>query len=215
MILTQVYLYPDLGEFRTDAAFAFRNQTRFVCHYVQRYLTSLKIPTNGFNRICVIGKGQASESSRINSSKVLAVEVPLDIEEYKKVPSGDLPEYFISFLKAGFEKAIRDQHLPKHFFGDVFEIFRAAGYMNRWTHVAKKFPSIGVKCNLNCELDLSWFRLSLVIEHDEGGAFSEEILRTLPDEIVYTHMFKNVQVDGRTLTVYDKFGMPLWKMSVI
>jgi hypothetical protein len=163
----------------------------------------------------VIGKSQASESSRINSSKVLVIEVPLDIEEYKKVSRGDLAEYFISLLKAGFDKAIRNQHLPEHFFGDVFEIFRTAKYMNKWTHVAKKFPSIGVKCNLNCELDLSWFRLSLVIEPDEGSTFSEEILRTLPDEIVYAHMFKNVQVDGRTLTVYDKFGMPVWGMSVI
>jgi len=165
MILTQVYLYPDLVEFPTEAAFAFRNQARFLCHYVQRYLASLKIQ-NGFNRICVIGKNQASESSHINSSKVLTVEVQLDIEEYKKVLVGDLPEYFIRLLKAGFEKAIRNQNLPIHFFGDVFEIFRAAGYMNRWTHVAKKFPSIGVKCKLNCELDLSWFRLTLLIERD-------------------------------------------------
>ncbi|WP_432379019.1 hypothetical protein [Duganella sp. P38] len=175
----------------------------------------MKIKTVGFNRICVIGKSQASESGRINSSKVLVVEVPLDIEEYNKLSRDDVPEYFIGLLKVGFEKAIRNQSLPIHFFGDVFEIFRAEGYMNRWTHATKKFPSIGGKCNLNCELDLSWFRLTLVIERDGEGIFSEEILRTLPDEIVYAHRFKNLQVNGRTLTVYDKFGIPLWEMSVI
>jgi hypothetical protein len=68
---------------------------------------------------------------------------------------------------------------------------------------------------LNCELDLYWFRLTLSIKRDGLGIFSEEILRTLPDEIVYAHRFKNVQVDGRTLTVYDKFGMPLLEMSFI
>jgi hypothetical protein len=139
MILTQVYLYPDLVEFRTDAAFAFRNQTRLLCHYVQRYLAPLKIQTNGFNRIFVIGKNQASGASCLNSSNVLVVEVQLDIEEYKKVLVGDLPEYFISLLKAGFEKAIRNQNLPRNFFGNVFEIFGAAGYKNRWTHATKRF----------------------------------------------------------------------------
>ena len=120
MILTSVYLYRDVVECRTDAALTFRNQTRFLCNYVQRYVKLLKVQTNRFNRICVVCKGDATESSYINSSKTLVVEVPFDIAEYEKYREDELPEYFISLLEVGVKKCSRDRHVPADIFRKLF-----------------------------------------------------------------------------------------------
>ena len=112
MKLTGIFLYPDLGEFKGQAALSFRNQTRFVCHYVQQFLAARKVATDGFNRLCIVGRGVPSESSVRNTSNALVVEIPFDITEYEKMAEDDLPEYFIGLLAAGFTKGSKDAQLP-------------------------------------------------------------------------------------------------------
>jgi hypothetical protein len=67
---------------------------------------------------------------------------------------------------------------------------------------------------LLCELDLSWFHLVLEVERKGEVIFSQEILRTLPDEVVYAHRFKEVRLDGQTLRVEEKFGKPLFELNI-
>lgn len=213
MRLTSIFLVPDFGE-TTDSALAFRNQTRFLCHYVQRYVAARKVQADGFNRICVVCKRGASESSFKNSSRVLVAEVPFDLAEYENTPEDDLPEYFIGLLQAGLAKCARDEPLPAELFGEAIDAFRALGYRNTWVHSAKTFRQAGLRCRLLCELDLSCFRLVLEVERDGQPLFSREILRTLPDELVFAHRFKEIKLVDDTLCVEDKFGKPLFALNL-
>ena len=214
MKLTGIFLYPDLGEFKSDAALSFRNQTRFVCHYVQQFLAARKIETDGFNRLCIVGRRVASGASVRNSSNVLVVEVPFDIAEYEKTPEDDLPEYVIAVLTAGFIKGGKDVHLPLELFQQAIASFRQAGYRNNWVNARKMFRSTGVSCQLLCELDRSAFQLILEVQRGGEQIFSQEILRTLPDEVAYAHRFKDVVLEGHTLIVRDKFGKSLFALSL-
>ncbi|MYN30284.1 hypothetical protein [Duganella levis] len=175
----------------------------------------LKVQTNGFNRICVVCKDDATESSYINSSKTLVVEVPFDIAEYEKYREDELPEYFISLLEAGVKKCSRDRHVPADIFQEAIQSFRKDRYQNKWTHKVKMFHSAGIKCKLDCELDLFCFSLTLEVERGDMCIFSQEILKTIPDEVVYAHRFKGIKLDGQILTVYDKFDKTVWEMSVV
>jgi hypothetical protein len=214
MRLTSIFLYPDRGDFRTNAALLFRNQTRFICHFVQQYAAARKVEVHGFKRICIVCKSVASELNFRNSSNVLVVEVPFEIAEYEKTAEEDLPEYFIRLLEAGLIKACRDEPLPIGLFKDAIESFRALDYKNKWVHSTKLFRSVGLKCRLLCELDLSWFHLVLEVERKDKVIFSQEILRTLPDEVMYAHRFKHIRLDGQILRVEEKFGKPLFELDI-
>lgn len=214
MRLVGIFLYPDLGDFKTNAALLFRYQTRFLCHFVQQYVAARKVQAHGFKRVCVVCKTVASELNFKNSSNVLVVEVPFEIEEYEKTTEEYLPEYFIGLLEAGLIKACRDEPLPVGLFKDAIESFRALDYKNRWVHSTKLFRSVGLKCRLLCELDLSWFHLVLEVERKGEVIFSQEILRTLPDEVMYAHRFKEVRLDGQTVRVEEKFGKPLFEFNI-
>jgi hypothetical protein len=169
---------------------------------------------DGFSRICVICKSVASEGTFKNTAKSLSVEVPFDMAEYEKTTRDDLPEYFIGLLEAGLRKCSRDQHLPFGIVEEAIASFRAGGYQNQWTHSTRLFRSAGIKCRLQCELDLSWFYLVLEVERDGQCIFSQEILRTLPAAVVYAHRFKDVELDDQVLVVKDKFGKPLFELDV-
>jgi hypothetical protein len=214
MRLVGIFLYPDLVDFKTDAALLFRDQTRFICHFVQRYVAARKVQAHGFKRICVVCKTVASELTFKNSSNVLVVEVPFDMAKYETTAEEDLPEYFIGLLEAGLIKACRDEPLPAGLFKDAIESFRALDYKNKWVHSTKLFRSAGLKCRLQCELDLSWFHLVLEVERKGEVIFSQEILRTPPDEVVYAHKFKEVRLDGQILRVEEKFGKPLFELNI-
>jgi hypothetical protein len=214
MRLTGIFLYPGLDYFKTGSGLLFRNQTRFICHFVQQYVAARKVQANGFTRICVVCTTIAAESTFKNSSNVLVVEVPFAMAEYEAAAEDDLPEYFIGLLEAGLIKACRDEVLPAALFTDAIESFRALDYKNRWVHSTKLFRSSGITCRLLCELDLSWFHLVLEVERKGDVIFSHEILRTLPDEVVYAHRFKEVRLRGQTLRVEDKFGKPLFELNV-
>jgi len=214
MRLTGIFLYPDLVEFRSEAAIAFRFQTRFICHYVQRYLAAGKVQADGFKKICVVCRRRAAVSSFKNSSHALTVEVPFDMAEYESTARDALPEYFIALLETGLAKAGRDQDLPAGLFMEAIESFRALGYRNQWVHSAKTFRSHGLECRLLCELALSSFHLRLEVERGDELVFSQEILRTLPDEVVYAHRFKDLSLEGETLLVKDKFGRSLFALNL-
>ncbi|GAB3375216.1 hypothetical protein [Massilia agri] len=214
MRFTGLFLYPDLGTFKSDSARAFRNQTRFICHYVQHFLADRKVQTQGFNRICVVCTSTASGSSYKNSSNTLEVEVPFDIAEYERTAEEDLPEYFIGLLHTGFMQCGRDEDLPVELFHEAIESFRKLGYRNQWVHSARTFRSAGLACRLLCELDLSSFHLILEVKHGERQVFAQEILRTLPDEVVYSHRFHDVVLEGQALIVRDKFGKSLFELHI-
>jgi hypothetical protein len=181
---------------------------------VQRYVAARKVQAHGFKRISVVCKTVASDLTFKNSSNVLAVEVPFEMAKYETTAEEDLPEYFIGLLEAGLIKACRDDPLPVGLFKDAIESFRALDYKNKWVHSTKLFCSAGLKCRLLCELDLSWFHLVLEVERKGEVIFSQEILRTLPDEVVYAHRFKEVRLDGQTLRVEEKFGKPLFELNI-
>ena len=214
MRLTGIFLYPDLVEFRGDAALAFGFQTRFICHYVQRFVAARKVEAEGFKKICVVCKSAASESTFKTSSNSLIAEVPFDIAAYEKTAMHALPEYFIGLLQAGLAKASANQHLPAEVFQEAVGSFRALGYKNEWVHSARTFRSHKLKCRLLCELDLSAFHLTLEVEREGELTLTQEILRTLPDEAIYAHRFKDIELDGQDLLVRDRFGRTLFALNL-
>lgn len=215
MKLKDIYLYPDLVEFQSSSVLLLRDQTRFICNFVQHFLVGEGVETNGFNKICIVCKSIPSRECYINSSKALIVELQFDADEYCKIEEVNLPEYFIGLLRDGFTRCTKEYSLPIEKFNLAIESFRNNVYRNEWVHSEKNFKSAGLKCRLLCALTMTFFKLTLEVERAGMVIFSQDILRTIPDEIVYAHKFKDVNFSNDQLVVVDKFGNVIFKCPPI
>jgi hypothetical protein len=204
--LKNIYLYPDLVEFQSDAVRPFRDQTRYICNFLQRHLKSSDLEVNGFNKICIVCKSAPRDACYVNSSNALIVEIPFCVDEYCSTAEENLPEYFIGLLNIGFEKGSKEFHLPIDDLNTAIQLFRNAAYENEWVYFEKYFKFIGLKCRLLCALRMSYFSLTFEATRGRELVFSQEILRTIPDEIVFMHRFKEVKFANGQLIVIDKFG---------
>lgn len=214
MILKELYLYPDLVEFEDAIVHLFRDQSRSICNYLERQLKPVKFDADGFKRICFIGKDEPNSECYVNSSKVLIVEVYFDEKKYKSLKKDQLNTFFSQMLVSGIEKCQKQFEVPVDELLRGIENFLENGCLNRWTFKTKSFKDIGVKCALECELTIEAFYLSLVFYKGKETLQTREILKTEPDEIVFTPMFKNLRLDENTLIVMDKFGDAVFSMTL-
>jgi hypothetical protein len=206
MILKELYLYPDLVDFKDDIVHPFRDQSRSICNYLERVLKPIKYDTKGFKRICFIGKNKPNLECFVNSSKVLIVEIYFDEKKYKSLEREQLNSLFSQMLISGVEKCQGQYEIPRDELLRGLADFCESGYVNRWTFKTKLIKDIGVKCALECELTTDTFYLNLVFYKGSEMLSTREILKTEPDEMVFTPMFKDISLEGDSLVIMDKFG---------
>ncbi|WDE08763.1 hypothetical protein SG34_033225 [Thalassomonas viridans] len=214
MILKELYLYPDLVEYSDNVVDPFRDQSRSICNFLERELKPVKFKTNGFKRICFIGKSVANSKCWVNSSNVLTVEIEFDEKQYLTLAEEELNPYFMTLLKTGLIKCHEQFAIPLEHLISSLERFSAGGYVNKWCFKTKQIKELGIKCALNCQLTTNNFLLTLVVSKGKEIIYDKEILKTDPDEIVFTPMVKDIHLDGDKLIVSDKFGDPTYHLPV-
>lgn len=206
MILKEIYLYPDLIEFDKSVVGIFRDQSRSICNYIERHLKAIKFKSEGFKRICFVGKKKPSDLAYINSSKVLIVEVFFDEGTYNNLTDDELDLYFFNALSGGVDKVKEQFSIPSEAIYSRLNDFQKENYVNQWLFKKKNFKALGIQCSLNCELTKINFTLTLQIFTSDALVFEVEVLKTAPDEIVFTPLFKDVVCAEGRLLILDKFG---------
>lgn len=202
MILKSIFLYPDLVEFSTREKdlLAVRDQTRHICNYLDRRLPTLKFQADGFNRICIIGQTHPHET-HINSSSVLAVYIPFDMDACRSVPQSELSDYYAGLLKIGLEKCYTTHKIPRDELLFWLEEMKRDNYRNEWTFKGKTFREHDIRCRLDCSLTIENFTLRLKISRKDIEVFDEVILTTPPDEIAFHHKFKDLFIENGNIVV--------------
>ncbi len=210
MILRDIYIYPDLAEFPTEITSELRFQTRCLCNFLERnVLKGLKFPAKGFKRICVIGSMAPKEGCFVNSCHVLSVEVLIDIDQFRRATEGQLQELFIGLLLGGLCKCSAAHPLPVEALQAGIRVFRREGYRNEWVHKRRSFKSHGLEAVLDCQLTIKRFGLRLTVRKGTRVLYQEWILETPPDEVIFGHRFKDVDVAEETMVVTSKGRKPL------
>lgn len=214
MILKELYLYPDLVEYEKDIVYPFKYQSRSICNYLERHLKKIKFNTDGFKRVCFVGKSKPSPEGFVNSSNVLVVEIPFDEEQYKMLERNQLNTFFTKLLSGGIERCKKHYDIPGDELLEWLQNFNEIGCVNKWVFKTKAIKELGVKCILNCNLTIDAFYLNLDVVKGQEIIFSDEILSTVPNEIVFVPMFKDVSLVGDCIVVSDKYGDPIYSISV-
>lgn len=215
MILKELYLYPDLVEYPGGITDVFRDQTRCLCNYLERTaLKSTRFKSEDFKRICVIGSKTPNDTVTINSSNVACITTSFDPEEYASKSDVELQEYFISMLCNGLDSLSQKESIPIQEIEAEIESFRKAGYKNEWIHKTKKLKGNKLVVSLKCELTVNNFILRMCVTKQKTTVFEEEILKTEPDEIVFTSKFKDIMCNEDVCQVTDKFGEIIYERNI-
>lgn len=214
MILNNIFLYPDLIEFnnRSEDLLVVKDQTRHIGNYLARNLLKLKFHADGFSRICVIGMSNP-KGIYLNSSSVLSVGVPFDMNECRKIEKKDLGDYYSKLLKIGLNECAQVYKLPLEEIFFWLEEMKRNNYKNEWTFKERTFKKYGLKCKLECVIDLDKFTLRLIVSNNAHEIFNQIILITPPDEIAFHHKFKEIEIIEDNIVVVGKFET-LFKLPI-
>jgi hypothetical protein len=214
MILKQIYLMPDWTEFQSHENSDFQFETRHICNYIERRLAPEKVVMDGFNRIVVVGQS-APGPMFVNSSHVLSVPVPINMDQWRPLVETERPNYYANLLKAGFDRCATQYNIPVDNMTRWLAELEREGYRNEWVYKIKKFPQFGIRCALECSLTIHAFILTLRVSDRHGEIFCDTILTTKPDEIIFHNQFKDIVVDRGAIVVTKRttdgvlFRMPI------
>lgn len=213
MLLRHIYMYLNPEEFSLELGSEFDFRARYLCNFIERRLRQLRFHTADFSTICVQGQHVPDESCPIRHVNAAVASFAFDEQQYKALGPSDHHEYFIHILQGGFEKCARYHSIPRELLNAIDD-FRRIGYKNEWTHQSKLLRPAGIRASLLCSLDTNRFVLTLRLESKGHVLFEKPILETKPDEIIFAHQFKEVALDGQTVTVRDKFGKPTFSINL-
>lgn len=96
---------------------------------------------------------------------------------------------------------------------DSIDRFRNGGYKNVWLFKRKRIDRVG-QVELICELDREMFTLTLVAKNKNTEIYRRDILKTKPSSVIYHHKFKDVLVDENDFVIIDRFGKPIYQVSI-
>jgi hypothetical protein len=199
MILKQIYLAPDPVEFQEDSS-DFQFETRHICNYIERQLAPEKVVVDGFNRLYVVGQSAPGEMV-VNSNHVLSIPVSIDMNEWRLLPEERRPHYYSDLLKTGFARAASQYPIPVEKLSQWLADLKESGYRNEWMFLKKTFKKYDLRCRLDCRLTIKAFTLRLQIWKDDVQVFSDTILTTKPDELIFHHQFKDIVIENNEIVV--------------
>jgi len=194
-------------------------QTGSFLNYFDRVLKKSKFQSEEFQFVTIRGRKKPSNKYLIKKHfKSLEVEIPFDEKKYKelypfknKYPIKGLlspilkEEEFNIFLfemiMEGLLKSKKQEApIPYDFLIETLSNFKLGGFNNEWIHKKKICKDYGVIAYLKCRLTSNYFSLELIIEKSKKEIYKKEVLRTLPNVIMYKDEFKDIQVvEGKLL----------------
>ena len=218
MILKKLFLYPDLVEFvaRKPDVQLIRDQTRYVCNYIERRLSEIRFNADGFAKICIVG-GHGGEVS-VNSSSALVSYVPFDIDECLSINKQERGIYYSELLRKGLRRCSTAYDIPEKEIILWLDEFHKLNYRNEWIYQVKSSKKHAIVAALHCNLTIDNFVLNLMIQKNGVDVTSKNILKTSPDEVEYHYKFKDIRIEGDEIIVttrlHDKDKGILYRMPI-
>lgn len=192
----------------------FSFQTRFIGNYLRRQLRQINFESKDYKRILVNACQEELPPNKIFNTWLYAY-IPFNKSQYENLKKEELPDFFIEMLSLGFKKAIETHEIPLEFLMTKLKEFKENNYINEWIFKSKTIKEIGIKATLFCKMTIDNFSLTLVLSKKNEVVFSREILKTLPDEIIYHYQFKDIAFENNKIIVtswYDK--PPLYELDL-
>lgn len=211
----------------------FNFQTYYFSNYIQRIIKN-KFEVDGFTFIDIRGRFHPKENFEIDKTfKTFEIEIPFDLKRYQKIypykndyplegrllipidNQDDFSLFVFNMLIEGLEKSKSlNAPIPVNDLITIVNEFKEIGYKNEWIFKKKTFKEYNLKAELHCQLTSNFFSLKLKIWKGNNVIFNQEILRTLPDSIMYGYEFNDIIIENNILKITKKFSGDLFKIPL-
>jgi hypothetical protein len=214
MILNDTRLYLDVDEFDRVQCSEFLFNSCYVSNYLSRHARAMRWNSEAYKGVLIKCTSKGDVLPHLSPQRNLIVPIEFDHEKYDHLTGVDLHELYLSLFCNGFEKAALHFQFPIFELLSIIKRFRTGGYKNEWVFKRKKFGDISLQCSLFCEINRKKFTLFLCVENECGTLFQEKILETKPDELIFSHKFKDLGLQDNKIVVLDKFANSIFELPI-
>jgi len=195
----------------------FSYNARFISNFLSSKIRRLKFVTDGkFNMIAVTPSLSINKHSGIVGDSALQARVRFDKSSYIRMSEFECYDYYLSLLEMGYKTCSNHHKVPIDELLTLHKEFRGNGYKNEWIHKRKKFTLYGIQVILKCEFTAFDFKLIISVAniktHEE--LVSGIVIRTLPDEVFFSSLFKDIMIGQDHLIITDSQNRPKFKFSL-
>jgi hypothetical protein len=205
-----IWLNPETG-YNEDYRYEFTLHTRFISNYFSKQIRKQRFVTDGtFNMISVNPTPKKLEECKIVPVDSLNVYVPFDKQRYEQTKGTTDCDYYLELLEKGFEKASKCKEIPLSSLCNLIDDFRKNSCKNEWQHKKKRFKEQDIEVILNCFFTTLDFRLVATINQvsTKKELCSGTLIRTEPDEIYFSKIFKDILIDEENIIITDTSDSP-------
>ena len=219
MNLWYISLHLDYEEAYPDPFVANVNlRSSFISNYLSIKARRLRFKTdNTFNMISVCPTLHSQNvGCKVWSNNVLKVRVLFDKKKYLGLNEKQRNEYSLELLEEGFRYCKKEKNIPLDALLQLLDDFRNSGYKNEWLHKKKRFRERGIEVILNCKFTPLDFRLVMTVNElkEKKELVSGTIIRTLPDEVHFSPLFKDLYIEGEYLVITEYSDRPKLKFAL-
>lgn len=179
-----------------DYVAEFDYRARFMCNYLSRKVRLLHFETDGTFNMISIDLGGTSKID-IVPLDVLKVCLPFNKEEYDKLDDKERVIFFASKFREGFRQAAKYKDIPLEGLFNLLAEFESNDFKHTWIAKNRIFREDNLRVILNCDFNQYDFHLNVEIYQWSSKTLlcSGTVIRTLPDEVFFDHLFKDVYIN--------------------
>ena len=208
MKLWYISIGPDIDRTPDHDRYRFELNTRFLSNHLSRAIRKRRFTTDGtFNQIHVALIEENPELPKVVGFSALRVHVLYDPADYEAIRGSKDCSYYLRLFEQGFRAAAASKLVPLEILLEELERFRQNGCKNEWRHKRKLFRDQDVSVTLDCYFTTNEFRLVARIERISTKEVLCEgvVVETVPDEIFFYRLFKDIFIRGDRIIVTDHF----------
>ncbi|MDP4203735.1 MAG: hypothetical protein Q8861_13700 [Bacteroidota bacterium] len=191
----------------------FNLHSRFISNYLSVQIRKLKYATDGtFNMLSIAPTIVIKHLCRIVGEKALHTCISFNRDAYEQMNDIEKYEYYLKLLEDGYRICAHYKNIPLADLLKLHDDFRQNNYKNEWLHKKKRIKEHGLDIILNCYFTSTDFRLVMTACDlvSKKELISGDVIRTLPDEVCFAHLFKDLKIENEHLIITDFLDRPIF-----
>jgi hypothetical protein len=213
MTISKIYLAIDQNGANYSARSDLDFEVFFISEYVSKDLCKNKFKYKEANKLItyIESTNQGVEYDKL--FKTLDYKSTLSYLNISQLEGQERTEKILGLIEAA--GSAYDNFIPgiRQAMRDSIDRFRNSGYKNVWLFKRKRIDLVR-QVELICELDREMFTLTLVAKNKNTEIYRRDILKTKPSSVIYHHKFKDILVDENNIVIIDRFGKPIYQVSI-
>lgn len=218
MNLRYIVIYMDYDSgFKDPFRDKFNLESRFISNYLSVQIRKLRIKTDGtFNMISIALSNEMTQQCRIVGEKSLQARIFFDKEKYTKLSIFEKFNYCLQLLEEGYKVCALNKQIPLEQLTLLHKQLMDNDYKNEWLHKKRRFKEHGIEVSLNCIFSSTDFQLKVNVNdiNTKSELVSGTLIKTLPDELCFEKLFKDVIIEGNELIITEYQNRPKFKFKL-